>query len=171
MPEIRLTTVADVPMLPAIERSAGTAFRAYPEFAWVADDSVMSIEDHQGFVAGGTSWVAADASLIAGFLCAETVAETELHICELAVHAARQGEGVGTQLMRHAMAYAARNEQTTSLTLTTFRDVAFNAPFYERLGFEIVEELEAEPRLRALLREEAAHGLPTESRCAMRCWV
>jgi len=171
MPEIRLTKVADVSVLPSIERSAGAAFRVYPELSWVADDSVMSIEDHQGFVASGTSWVASSASTIVGFLCAEAVGESELHIWELAVHADAQGSGVGTQLMQHAMAYAASSAHTTSLTLTTFSDVAFNAPFYRRLGFELVEELEVEPRLQALLREEAAHGLPIERRCAMRCWV
>ncbi len=171
MPEIRLTRLAEVSVLPSIERSAGAAFRAYPEFSWVADDSLMSIEDHQGFVAAGTSWVASDASALVGFLCAESVADSALHIWELAVHADAQGSGVGTQLMRHAMAFAGSHAQITNLTLTTFRDVVFNAPFYKRLGFELVEELEAEPRLQALLREEAAHGLPVESRCAMRCWV
>ena len=171
MPEIRATSLSDVELLPAIEQSAGEAFRSHSEFSWVADDSVMSVEDHKRYVAAGTSWVASTGSGIVGFLCAEAVAGRELHIWELAVCAEVQGSGTGTQLMRHAMASAARDPLCVSLTLTTFRDVAFNAPFYKRLGFEIVEELEEEPRLRALLAAEAAHGLPIESRCAMRLLI
>jgi hypothetical protein len=54
----------------------------------------------------------------------------------------------------------------TSLTLTTFRDVPWNAPFYARLGFEYVTELT--PELRQKREEETAHGLAFDSRCAMR---
>jgi len=102
---IRATTPADVSLLPAIETSAGQAFRAYTEFAWVADDKPMSIEEHNRFVATETSWVAiGDVGLI-GFICAELVGQ-ELHIWELAVHAEAQRAGVGRQLMQHAIAFA-----------------------------------------------------------------
>jgi N-acetylglutamate synthase-like GNAT family acetyltransferase len=74
------------------------------------------------------------------------------------------GKRVGRQLI--ACAEHARKLGLTSLTLTTFRDVPWNAPFYARLGFEIVTELT--PELRQKREEEAAHGLAYDSRCAMR---
>lgn len=53
-----------------------------------------------------------------------------------------------------------------SLTLTTFRDVPWNAPFYARLGFEMITTLT--PELREKREEETAHGLAYDARCAMR---
>jgi predicted GNAT family acetyltransferase len=74
-----------------------------------------------------------------------------------------QGKGVGRQLIACAVEHA-RKLGLTSLTLTTFRDVPWNAPFYARLGFEIVTELT--PELRQKREEEAAHGLAYDSRYA-----
>jgi len=53
----------------------------------------------------------------------------------------------------------------TALTLTTFRNVPWNAPFYARLGFEKMTTLT--PELRRKREEETAHGFAYETRCAM----
>jgi hypothetical protein len=42
------------------------------------------------------------------------------------------------------------------VTLTTFRDVPWNAPFYRRLGFEVVDELPS--GLAAIRAHEAMAG-------------
>ncbi|MKW16615.1 GNAT family N-acetyltransferase, partial [Salmonella enterica subsp. enterica] len=44
--------------------------------------------------------------------------------------------------------------------------VPWNAPFYRRLGFEMMTTLT--PELRQKREEETAHGLAYGSRCAMR---
>ena len=54
------------------------------------------------------------------------------------------------------------------MTLTTFRTIPWNCPFYERLGFRTLDEADLSPRLLAVLDEEDAHGLPRDTRCAMR---
>jgi hypothetical protein len=54
------------------------------------------------------------------------------------------------------------------VTLTTFRDVIWNEPFYKRLGFRTLRDDEMDERLAELLRQEAERGLPEGSRCAMR---
>ena len=175
---IRATTEDDLQALPEIERSAGDAFRAYEDLSWLADGEIMPVAEHRRLHELGTSWVAEIASdsappQLIGFLCAETFASNkklELHIWELAVHAGAQGAGAGTALMRHVMAYSAADTLVHSVTLTTFRHVAFNAPFYAKLGFEVVDDLSEEPRLKNVLAAEAAHGLPIEDRCAMRLW-
>ncbi|BFV60853.1 hypothetical protein KCMC57_up59570 [Kitasatospora sp. CMC57] len=46
-----------------------------------------------------------------------------------------------------------------ALTLTTFAEVPWNAPYYVRCGFEVIEGDEVGPGLRAIRAREAAHGL------------
>ena len=70
--------------------------------------------------------------------------------------------------MQAVLAHAREQVWATEITLTTFAEVAFNAPFYTKLGFERLAEQALGPRLSAVLAEEAAHGFPAGSRCAMR---
>jgi GNAT superfamily N-acetyltransferase len=163
---IQLTKPEEVHLLPTIEQSAGERFRTIPELAWIVDDGNMSAAAHLKYVLKGTSWVAeADGQLI-GFLCAE-VAEKELHIWELDVRQEWQGKGIGRQLMNTALDYA-RSDQLQAVTLTTFREVSWNEPFYHSFGFETLTAENLSPRLEQILQEEAQHGLPKEKRCAMR---
>lgn len=160
----RPTTAHDVANLPAIERAAGQRFRAWPELAWLADGDVISVEQHRDYVEKGLSWLALAADRPVGFLLAEAH-PLSLFIVELSVDLDWQGKGIGRQLIACAAEHA-RKKGLTSLTLTTFRDVPWNAPFYTRLGFERVTALT--PELRQKREEEAAHGLAYETRCAMR---
>jgi len=54
-----------------------------------------------------------------------------------------------------------------ALTLTTFRDVPWNGPYYERLGFVALAPSDHRPELTALMAEEATHGLDPARRVAM----
>jgi hypothetical protein len=65
----------------------------------------------------------------------------------------------------------ARNTGFKALTLTTFRDLAWNAPFYARLGFDEVTAIDAHPRLAGELANEVDDGLPADRRCAMICFL
>ena len=160
----RPTTKNDVACLPAIERAAGQRFRDYPELAWLADSDGISVEQHLGFAERGLSLLALADEQPVGFLLAQEH-PLSLFIVELSVHLAWQGQGVGRQLIACAGEHA-RTLGLTSLTLTTFRDVPWNAPFYARLGFERVDALT--PELRQKREEEAAHGFAHGSRCAMQ---
>ncbi|CAN5517152.1 GNAT family N-acetyltransferase [soil metagenome] len=53
------------------------------------------------------------------------------------------------------------------LTLTTFRDVPWNAPYYRRLGFTDLPDTEWGPHLRAKVAREAAAGLSRWPRVVM----
>ncbi|MDR2307500.1 MAG: GNAT family N-acetyltransferase [Paucimonas sp.] len=161
---IRPTLAKDLAHLPAIERSAAQTFRQVPGLAWLADSEVMEASEHQRLLDAGTSWVAVDAQdCLVGFLCAEVVG-TALHVHELSVGQAAQGQGLGRQLLEQALAQA-RLQRLHSVTLTTFADVPWNRPFYERLGFCVLPLAELDARLSAILAAERAHGL--EGRCAM----
>ncbi len=163
---IRPARVEDAELLPDIERSAGALFRTVPDLAWIAGDEVMSADHHREIIAHGAAFVAARDERLVGFLAAERVAH-DLHIWELAVHADHQGHGLGRGLMDAACVHA-RATGCTGVTLTTFRNVAWNEPFYARLGFVTLEGDARGARLSAILDREADNGLPRARRCAMR---
>lgn len=89
------------------------------------------------------------------------------HLLEIDVHPDHGRRGVGTALLRAVFAAAAA-EGHRELTLTTFSHVAWNAPFYERMGFRILAPEELTPELRTTLAREAARGLDPARRVAMR---
>ena len=166
--EITPTQVGEAKLLPEVERSASKAFLAIPGLAFVADGRLTSAVEHERYIGLGTSWVARVNSQCLGFVCAERFG-SDLHVWELSVHADAQRHGIGAGLMAHVIRHA-QKEGLESVTLTTFRSVAFNAPFYERFGFVCIEgDARAQDvRLQSALLAEAAHGFPAESRCAMR---
>jgi hypothetical protein len=54
------------------------------------------------------------------------------------------------------------------VTLTTFRDVAFNAPYYARRGFTHVPADQWTPSHRAIIATQAAMGMDPATRTVMR---
>ena len=88
---------------------------------------------HLGRIREGRCWVAVDEDDIpVGFLSAEMVVERELHIHEMSVASMFQGRILGRTLIQTAVEWAA-TKHLAALTLTTFLDVPWNAPFYSRL--------------------------------------
>ncbi|WP_320723569.1 GNAT family N-acetyltransferase [Enterobacter sp. 146F3] len=161
---VRPTRPGDVASLPAIECAAGERFREDPCLAWLADGEVISAEQHLEYAERGLSWLALANDQPVGFILAEAH-PSSLFIVELSVDLDWQGKGIGRQLIA-CVADHARTLGLASLTLTTFRDVPWNAPFYARLGFEKMTTLT--PELRQKREEETAHGFAYETRCAMR---
>jgi GNAT superfamily N-acetyltransferase len=54
-----------------------------------------------------------------------------------------------------------------SITLTTCRDVPWNMPFYERLGFRVIPGAGLSAALRAIVEDETRRGLDPSRRVAM----
>jgi hypothetical protein len=61
-----------------------------------------------------------------------------------------------------------RAEGRPALTLTTFRDVPWNAPYFRRLGFVVVGPADQGPELAALVAREAVSIPGDAPRVAMR---
>ena len=89
-----------------------------------------------------------------GFVCVELV-DAHPHIWQLSVHPDHARQGLGRLLVQAAVAWAV-SEGFDAITLTTYRDVPWNAPFYESLGFETMDELT--PELCAIRAHERAIG-------------
>ena len=75
--------------------------------------------------------------------------------------------GVGTALVE-AVCDWGRRRGFEELTLTTFRALPWNVPFYARLGFEEVAGDDLTPELEAVIRDETARGLDPRRRVVMR---
>jgi ribosomal protein S18 acetylase RimI-like enzyme len=164
---VRRARPCDATALPAIERSAAELFRLDPPLAWLADAEVADAAFHVQAIRQARVWVAeACQGQLAGFLRAVPV-DNQLHIEELSVSQHFQGQGIGRKLLSAAIAQAGE-QQLCAVTLTTFRDLPWNAPFYQRMGFTLLNADEAAAHLIDALHHDSAHGLPAERRCAMR---
>lgn len=153
-------------LLPGVERSAGKSFLNVQGYEWIASDTVMTAKAHMKLIGQGTVWLALGSDHhVWGFLSAEVCLDV-LHIWEISVHQDAQGQGIGRSLMAEAEAFAVQ-QGLRAVSLTTFRYVPFNAPYYERLGYAIMGDAALDDRLRSILADEAASGLKEDTRCAM----
>jgi GNAT superfamily N-acetyltransferase len=166
---IRRASAADAALLPDIERSAARAFEKLPDLGWMPGTFVISVEDHLASNARGTLWVAEERGSLVGFLTAH-IAGDELHIDEFNVRLDWQGQGIGRKLVA-AVVSDASDRKLRAVTLTTFRKVPWNGPFYERVGFKVSSGTDISARLQAILDREVEHGLPREKRCVMRMMI
>lgn len=142
------------------------AFLSVPGLEWIAEDDNTSVEIHRHAAEIGLSWVAVDEDdRPVAFLVAEDE-RPDLHIEEIAVRHDRQKQGLGRALIEQAIG-TARAKGYRAVTLTTFREVPWNAPFYRKLGFETLEAAQLNARLVEALRSEEVR-FPAGSRCAMR---
>src|SRR5262249_28842442 len=115
----------------------------------------------------GHLWVALLDDVAVGFAHVELLEGDAAHLEEIDVHPAHGRRGLGTRLVLHVCDWAADNG-IGSVTLTTFRDVAWNMPFYARLGFEVVPHAQLSPALRAIVEDETRRGLDPARRVVMR---
>lgn len=86
------------------------------------------------------------------------------HLDQIAVHPSMGRRGIGRMLLRAAMGVAL-DAGATEMTLTTYADVPWNAPWYRREGFAVVAEAdhgrERLRRQRELERDLGLDGLGT----------
>lgn len=162
---IRLARPEDAKYLPEIERAASVLFADDPAAAEMDFEDTWTAEEHARLIAKGHCLIAEKDERIVGFLATQPYGR-ELHIWEMDVHPDAQGQGIGAVMLR-ACLVDAENAGFRAVTLTTFRDLPWNGPFYGRIGFVEVEDIDAHPRLAQELAEEAAAGLPPDRRVAM----
>ncbi len=163
-PVIRLAREEDLPVLREIEQAAGEAFRGIG-MAAVADDELPTLESLRSYQRAGRAWVYADPSVMA-YLTGELV-DGSAHVQQVSVHPAAAGRGIGRELIEK-LAEWGRQRGAQAITLTTFVEVAWNGPYYERCGFRYLADAELTPGLVAIRAAEAAHGLDRWPRAAMR---
>jgi len=133
----------------------------------IADHPVPTIEALTGYQRAGHSWVAVDdGDRPVAFILIKLV-DGAAHIEQVSVDPAHAHRRIGRELIDHVGNWAAGLDLRPVLTLTTFRDVEWNGPYYARLGFTVLVPSDHGPELESLMVDEAAHGLDPARRIAM----
>ncbi|WP_189296267.1 GNAT family N-acetyltransferase, partial [Streptomyces albospinus] len=163
---IRVPAPADLPALRAVERAAGAPFRALG-MAQIADDEPPPLALLTAYQRAGRALAAYDAEPPGvppvGYLLWDPV-DGCTHIEQVSVHPDRARRGIGRALIDRAELDGGR----PAMTLTTFTEVPWNAPYYARLGFRPLAGAALTPGLRTIRAHEAELGLDRWPRVCMR---
>lgn len=155
----------DLTRLPLIELAAARLLYGH------APESVLnettSLEEFQNALCDGHLWVARAGTAAVGFAHVEVLDNSTVHLEEIDVLPEHGRRGLGTRLVEEVCRWAG-SIGYASVTLTTFRDVAWNMPFYERLLFRVIPSAELSPALRSIVEDETRRGLDPFRRVVMK---
>ncbi|MEO9904447.1 GNAT family N-acetyltransferase [Nisaea sp.] len=161
----RLARPDEIEIVRDIQRAAGRMFleTPYPE---AAGDPVDDAETLAAAQDNWWLWVAVDADDRPVGVAHLKILGDGLHLRELDVHPDHAGARRGAAILDAVERFFA-GRGIPNISLTTFIDVPWNAPYYERIGFSIVAPNEMDEPLRLAWQSEVAN-FPSEKRVAMR---
>ena len=163
---IRLARPDEIPRLREIEDEAGTIFSGLGLID-EALDVVFPVDDLVRLVGMGQVWVGCPENDLPVGMVIASVREEAAYVEEMDVLPSHGRRGLGARLLACVCAWA-RAEGHAAVTLSTFRDVPWNGPFYRKHGFRDLQPAEWTPGMRAIRAKEARHGLRVEARVFMR---
>jgi GNAT superfamily N-acetyltransferase len=154
---IRPATPDDLVSVREVEIAAGSMFAA---IGMTSDalDKPPDLAELREYVRDARLWVAVDdyGTPIGHIVMA--IIDGNAHLEQVSVSPAHARAGIGHDLIEHAVTWA-RLRGLSAMTLTTYAEVPWNGPYYERLGFRAVPIAEWTPGLRIIREAEAAAGL------------
>lgn len=166
---IRPARASEVEAIREIERAAGQSFVSvgYADVARHEPTPAAALRDA---ITDGALFVAvtSEDDPVGFILCTEI--DGDLYVQELAVHPDHAGHRLAVPLLQAAEDLA-RSLGLPALSLTTFRSVPWNAPYYARLGFHEMSDNQIGPSLRFVIARQKAAGLDVASRVAMRRYL
>ena len=155
---IRLARADELEQLQEIERAAGMLF-AEIGLDEVAESEPLPLDFLEEQQEAELVWVAAEADgQPVGFMVA-TELEGTCYLEEISVHPAHGRRGIGRSLIEFLCDWASDNGYP-AITLSTFYDVPWNAPYYSRLGFRVLDANELSLELKELVEEETQAWWP-----------
>ena len=161
---IRPATEADLLRLVAVEVGAGQVFRTVG-MAKVAED-VPQVSDLRDAAEAERLWVTEVGSEVAGYIAAE-VLDGNAHVAQVSVAPDYAGRALGRAMIEFVEEWG-RAAGRPATTLTTFRDVPWNGPYYLRLGYQVLPDEGVGPELaRTMAFEASLPGIDASLRCAM----
>ncbi len=149
-PKVRPALTGDLDRIAEVEVAAGTLFAGIG-LAEIADDPVDTDEIGRA-TADGRVWVVERRGRIEGWVMAGVV-DGEAHLAQVSVAPEAAGLGLGRLLAERVHRWAS-DQGHASITLTTFVDVAFNGPLYERWGYRTLDADQLGPELAAIRADE-----------------
>lgn len=163
---IRQAQESDLQACRLIEDDAGEIFAAIG-MTEIDDDPPRGLDDLRAAQRRGDVWIACDRNDVPVAFALTATVDGNLHLDEMGVLRSWQRQGIGRRLIDHLIATATARG-LPAITLTTFRAVPWNAPYYEHLGFTAIAETVYGPEMAALVAEEERHGLDRQTRVVMR---
>lgn len=162
---IRAARESELPLISALEKSGDGLFRA-AGMDRVADAPAPEPDTYRPALQDGLLLVAVDERDAAlGFVRLEML-DGDPHVEQVSVHPDCAGRGIGAALLA-AAEQLARARGHRRMTLTTFRDVPWNGPYYTRLGWSTLRAADLPPELAATRQHERDLGLDEWPRQAM----
>lgn len=163
---IRRARMDELPLLRDIEQAAGASFFDLG-MAAVAEEDPLSVAELAAFHEDGRVWVTTDQTdRPVGYLLVDVV-DGNAHIEQVSVHPDHARQGLGRALLDATDRWASQHG-LPALTLTTYAEVPWNGPYYARLGFTVLTEVEWPEGLRRIRDHEGAKGLDAWPRVVMR---
>ena len=160
---IRCARPPELTYLADIERKAASLFPAER----VADPAAtLPMAQLQAALAAKLLFVAVEDDQLRGFAACRVV-DRYLHLDELSVHPDYGRRGIGQALVSRVLVEA-QQRQWAGVTLTTFADLPWNAPFYARRGFVELPEQSWGPELCKIIEREQMLGFPMQLRVVMQ---
>lgn len=164
IPALRPATEADLERLVDVEGEAGQMFHAVG-MSELAEDVPDRAELREA-IAADRVWVTQIGAEVAGYVVAD-VLDGNAHVAQVSVAPEYAGRRIGRALVELVEAWG-RAAGRPATTLTTFRDVPWNGPYYVRLGYHVLADGDIGPELaRTMACEAAIPGVDASSRCAM----
>lgn len=163
--EIFLARPEHLDVLPEIERQAAQLFKGWDVPDCVIEDATAA-EEFVALQQEGLLWIALLNEKPVGFAVVEPE-DDALHLEELDVHPQYGRQGIGSAIVNALCDWAA-NHGYRAVTLTTYSDIPWNAPFYQKLGFRVIPHEQLNESLRQHVAKEAARGLETLRRVVMK---
>jgi GNAT superfamily N-acetyltransferase len=165
--EIRAPQRDEIASLPAIEVAAATIFPA-EDIPAEMRQSGLDLCTFQTAADEGRLFVAICLPLARPVgLALATLVDGSAHLHEMDVLPEHARRGLGRGLLGAVVAWA-EQRGFPSVTLTSFRQLPWNAPFYAGQGFCTLSDQQLPAGLARLLDAEEAAGLDRSKRVAMR---
>ncbi|NPT62028.1 GNAT family N-acetyltransferase [Paraburkholderia elongata] len=162
----RLAAPHDAHAIRTIEFEAGQRFASVGMIG-IADAPPMELELVNRKIDARQIVVAVDADETCVAFVMFEPQPAHFYVQELDVLTSHAGQRIGAALIEQ-VAQLARARQITQLTLSTFREVPWNAPYYRRLGFRDIAEADLDATLIARRDAHIARGLDESKRVFMR---
>lgn len=172
--QIRSARVEEISLLSQIEQSAASLFLDTP-YTFLLNDAPLPLDFVQQQFQAGRVWVAVNCreqsknhqhETVVGYAIACEVDDT-LYLQQLDVAPEHGRRGIGSALVNTVCAWA-KAQGYRIISLSTFRGIPWNAPFYSKLGFCPVDEAELTTGFQQIRLKEVAAGLPIFDRAIMQ---
>ena len=162
---VRLAKEKELFLLNELENAAAEIFRD-TKYALEINQECLSLELLKQQHQQNLVWIAVTESDRPVGFAVVLIIDGLAHLHELSVTPQYGRQGIGTKLTQEVINWA-KQANFPAITLSTFRNIPWNAPFYRRLGFQEIPPVEIGQDLDNIRNKEAAAGLPIEERILM----